>query len=145
LDSAIEPAGEGAFETASDVAMGLALGGASGFVGAGFVVAPQAGDRHGMEGAVEVTIAGPVESVAGALTAAGLERGDAGKRGKGGFVANPTPVRPADQQLGGDDGADTGFGEQRRPGRMLRNQRLEFGIELCGLGGQEPDPCGDGS
>ena len=120
LDAAVEPSGEGAFEAAADVSVRLALGGAFGFVGAGFVVAAQSGDRDRVQGAVEVSVAGAAESVAGALAAAGLERSDAGQGGECGFAADPAAVGPADQQLGGDDGADAGLGEQRRSGRVLR-------------------------
>ena len=52
---------------------------------------------------------------------------------------------PADQQLGGDDRSDTGFGEQRRPGRVLRDEDQQLDVELGGLGAQEPDPGGDRS
>ncbi len=41
LDAAVEPSGEDALEAAADVAVGLALGGAFGFVGPGFFVAAQ--------------------------------------------------------------------------------------------------------
>ena len=45
LDAAVEPSSERAFEAAADISMRLALGGAFGFVGPGFVVAAQSGDR----------------------------------------------------------------------------------------------------
>ena len=76
LDAAVEPSGEGAFEAAPDVSMRLALGGAFGFVGPGFVVVAQSGNRDRVQGAVEVPVAGPAESVSGPLAAAGLERSD---------------------------------------------------------------------
>ena len=72
LDSSVEPAGEGSLETASDVAMGLALRGAFGVVGAGLGVAAHAGDRDGVKGPVEVSVAATVESVSGPLPAACL-------------------------------------------------------------------------
>jgi hypothetical protein len=56
--------------------MRLALGGAFGFVGPGFVVAAQSGNRDRVQGAVEVPVAGATESVSGPLPAAGLERSD---------------------------------------------------------------------
>ena len=67
---------------------------------------------------LRAAVASAVESVAGALAAAGLERSDAGEGGEGGLAADPAEVGPADQQLGGDDGADAGLGEQRRSGRV---------------------------
>jgi hypothetical protein len=87
LDAAVEPSGEGALEAASDVSMGPALGEAIGFVGAGFVVAAQSGNRHCVESTIEVPVAGAAQSVPGPLAAAGLERGDTSERGKRGFAA----------------------------------------------------------
>ena len=42
------------------------------------------------------------------------------QRGECGFAADAAAVGLADQKLGGDYGADAGFGEQRRSGSMLR-------------------------
>ena len=56
--------------------MRLALGDAFGFVGLGFVVAAQSGDRDRVESAVELPVAGTAESVSGPLAAAGLEGSD---------------------------------------------------------------------
>ena len=109
---------------------------AFGFVGAGFGVAAHPGDRDGVQGAVEVAVAAAVEPVPGPLSAAGLQRGDAGEGGEGGFVADPAAVGPADQQLRSDDGADAGFGEQRRAGGVLRLTRRQLGVELGGLAGR---------
>jgi hypothetical protein len=77
LDAAVEPSGEGAFEAAADVSMRFALGGAFGFVGPGFVVAAESGNRDRVQGAVEVPVAGTAETVSGPLAAAGLQRSDA--------------------------------------------------------------------
>ena len=143
LDEAVEPAGEGALEASADVAVGLALGGASGFVVAGFGVAAEPGDRDGVQGAVEVSVAHSAEPVPGALAAAGFERRDAGEGCECGFVADASAVGPADQQLGGDDRSDTGFGEQSRAGRVLRDEDQQLGVQFGGLGDEEPDPGGD--
>ena len=107
-------------------------------------MAAHPGDGDGVQGAVEAAVAAAVEAVAGALTAAGFQRGDAGEGGEGGFVADASAVGPADQQLRGDDGADTGFGEQGRSGGVLLDRVEQLGVELGGLVGQEPDPGGDG-
>ena len=48
-------------------------------------------------------------------------------------------VGPADQQLRGNHGTDSGLGEQRRPCRVLLDQIEQLGIELGKLGGQELD------
>jgi hypothetical protein len=111
--------------------VGVALGGAFGLVVAGLGVAAQPGDGDGVQGSVE--------AVPDPLPAAGFQRGGAGERGEGGLVADPAAVGPADEQLGGGDRADAGFGEQRRPGRMLFDQGEQFRVELGGLVEQEPD------
>ena len=56
LDAAVEPSGEGALEPAADVPVRLALGGAFGYVG-------REGDRHSVEGTIEVPVAGAAQSV----------------------------------------------------------------------------------
>src|SRR5215216_6485888 len=76
LDAAVEPSGEGALEATADVSTRLALGDAFVFVGPGFVVAAQSGNRDRVQGAVEVPVAGTAESVSGPLAAAGLEGSD---------------------------------------------------------------------
>jgi hypothetical protein len=84
----------------------------------GFVVAAQSENRDRVESTIAVPVAGAAQSVPGALAAAGFERGDTSQRGE--LAADTTAVGPADKELGGDDGADAGFGEQRRSGGMLR-------------------------
>ncbi len=51
---------------------------------------------------------------------------------------------PADQQLRGDNGTDTRFGQQRRPSRVLLDQIEQLWIELVELGREESDPGGNG-
>lgn len=114
--------------------MGLALRGALGVVVAGLLVTTHAGDRHGVKGPVEVSVAAAVESVPGPLPAAGFQRGGAGQGGEGGLAADPTSMRPAHEQLRGDNGPDSGLGEQGRSGRVLPEQGHQFGIELVDLG-----------
>jgi hypothetical protein len=45
--------------------------------------------------------------------------------------------------LGGGDGSDAGFSEQRWPGRMLLDESEELRVEFGGLRGKEADPGGD--
>jgi len=78
LDGSVEASGEHAFDRASDVAVGLALGGASGLVGACFGVASHAGDGDCVQGSVQRAITAAVEAVAGALPAADFQWGDPG-------------------------------------------------------------------
>ena len=59
------------------------------------------------------------------------------------FVANASAMGPADQELGGHDRSDTGFGQQRGPGRVLRDEDQQLDIQLSGLVDQEPDTSGD--
>ena len=133
LDAAVEPSSERAFEAAADVAVGLAFGAASCFVVAGFVMAAEPGDRNGVQGAVEVSVAHSAEPVSGALSAAGFEWGDAGESSERCFVANASAMGPADQELGGHDWSDTGFGQQRGTGRVLRDEDQQLDIQLSGL------------
>jgi hypothetical protein len=63
LHDAVEVAGEGALEAAADVAVGLALEGAPGFVCPGFGVAPDAGDRDGVQGPVQCPVSAAVQAV----------------------------------------------------------------------------------
>ena len=90
--------------------MRLALGRALRLVVAGLAVAAHACDGDGVQGPVEVAVAAAVEAMSGSLAAAGFKRGDAGESGACGFVTDPAAVGPADEQLGGGDGADAGLG-----------------------------------
>ena len=65
-----------------------------------------------MEGAVELAVAAAAEPVPDRLAAGGGDRCDAGEPCEGGFGADAAVVRPADDQLGGDDRADAGLVEQ---------------------------------
>jgi hypothetical protein len=73
-----------------------------------------------VESTIEIPVASSAQPVSGPLAAAGLERGDPSQRGECGFAADAAAVGLADQKLGGDYGADAGFGEQRRSGSVLR-------------------------
>jgi hypothetical protein len=59
------------------------------------------------------------------------------------FVANASAMGPADEELGGHDRSDTGSGQQRGPGRVLRDEDQQLDIQLSGLVDQEPDTSGD--
>jgi hypothetical protein len=115
LNEAVETAGKNALQTPANVAVGLAFGAASCFVVAGIFMAAEPGDRNGVQGAVEVSVAHSAEPVPGALAAAGFEWGDAGESGERCFVANASAMGPADQELGGDDRSDTGSASNAGP------------------------------
>jgi hypothetical protein len=57
LNEAVETAGKNALQAPANVAVGLALGAASCFVVAGIFMAAEPGDRNGVQGAVEVSVA----------------------------------------------------------------------------------------
>src|SRR5690242_3707474 len=94
LELAVELAGDVALEASFDLAVGLALGSAAFGVGAGVGIVAQPGQRDGVQGAVELAVAGPVEAVAGRLARAGGDRCDAGEHGEGSIVADPARVGP---------------------------------------------------
>jgi hypothetical protein len=96
-----------------------------------------------MQRPVEVSVPATVEAMPGSLPATCFEWGSASKGGEGRLAADAPAVGPADQELSSDDRADAGFGEQRRPGRVLLDQGEEFWVQLGGLCEQEPDPGGD--
>ena len=63
----VDAAGDVSFEAASDLSGGLAFGESSGGVGLGFGVAAESAEGDGVQGAVELTVATSVESMAGGL------------------------------------------------------------------------------
>src|SRR5215211_5349962 len=127
-------------EAALDVSRALALGGPSGGVGVGLEVIAQADQRDGVQRLVELTVAATVQAMAGDLAGGGGDRASPGQGGKGGLGAEPAGMRPADQQLGGADGADA---EQlQQPRRDRRYQPLQLAVELLGLGLEGLDAAG---
>src|SRR4051794_11317428 len=124
-EGAVELAGDVPLEAASDLAGGLALGGAPGDVGLGGGAAAHPDHGDGVDGAVERAVAAAVEPVAHGAAAAGLQRAGAGQRGERGVVAASTGVGEADDGLGGGDRADAAaLGE---PGSEIVGDRLELG------------------
>jgi hypothetical protein len=67
-----------------------------------------------VQGSVQLPVPAPVEPVADHLPGGGRDGGDAGQHGEGRLRAQPTRVRPADQQLRGGDRSDARLGEQHR-------------------------------
>lgn len=67
--------GKGAFKSVAGIALGLALNGAPGFIGPGFWVASDAGDRNRVQGLVSVA----VEALSSPLDAVGFQWWDSGK------------------------------------------------------------------
>jgi hypothetical protein len=104
-------------EAAFDLSVGLALGSAAFGVGAGAFVALQAAGDHGVQGPVELAVAGAVEPVAHGLARRRRDRGGAREHGEGGVVAAAAGVGPGGEHGGGHDRADAGRLEQvRSPG-----------------------------
>lgn len=143
LHDAVEVPGHGPFETPADVAVSLAFKGAPGFVGPGFSIASDAGDRDGVQCPIQCAVSAAVQAVSGALAAAGLQGCNAGQCGKCRFASDPPGVGPADEQLGCDDRSHAGFGEQGRASRVFLYQTGQLGIDVRELDGQEPDVRGD--
>jgi hypothetical protein len=140
LDASVQASGECAFERASDIAVGLAVGTASNLVGTGLGMASHPGDGHGVQGTVQRSVAAAIESMAGVEATAHLEWSDTGQRRERSLVADPAAMRPTDQQLRGDHGADAGLGEQCGSCRMLLDELKELWVKLGELHGQEPNP-----
>jgi hypothetical protein len=70
---------QGALDAAANVAVGLALEGALGFVCPGSGVASDAGDRDGVQRPVQGAVAAAVEAVPGALTSTVFQACDSGQ------------------------------------------------------------------
>src|SRR4029077_6305287 len=97
---------------------GFAFGGAPLGVGLGGGVVAQAGQRDGVQGAVElaVTVAVEPEAPRGAAAAAVCgDGGGAAEHGEGGLGADPAGVGPGAQDRGGGDRADPELGKQVGP------------------------------
>ena len=84
--------GDGSLEAAFDLAGGFALGLPSGCVGLGGLVDAEPAQGNGVQGPVELAVAGAVEPVASHGAAAGGDGRRAGERGEGRFGADPASV-----------------------------------------------------
>ena len=73
------------------------------------------------------------------LTRRSFERCDSAKTREGGFVAASARVRPRDEDLRGDECADTGLVQQG--GTNLAHDGKHRLFELSALDRQLPDPC----
>src|SRR5690349_5850653 len=82
-DESVELTGDVALEAADGFSAGIALGEASGEVGAGRSVPAQAGYHDGVQGAVGTPVTTTVESAAAGLARGSLDRADAAQSGEG--------------------------------------------------------------
>jgi hypothetical protein len=82
-----------------------------------------------VQGAVQLPVAAAAEPLPPRLTARGGDRGDAGEPCEGGLGADSASVRPADDQLAGDDRADARLVEQlwRERADVREDLALELG------------------
>src|SRR4051812_37492397 len=94
----------------------------------------QTSDGHGVEGSVEVAVSPSVESMTVPLSAAGLYWCCPGQRSKGGLVAYPSSVRPADEQLGGHDRSDARLGKEISSGGVGFDKLEQLRIAFADLG-----------
>ncbi len=109
LDEGEGLAGDVALEDAEGVLAAVASGPSpsGGLAGAG--VADHAVVRDGTEGVVGVAVAAAAESVAVALSAAGLDGAGPAEGGEGGVAVQPVGVGAGgDEPLGGAVGSDAG-------------------------------------
>src|SRR3954447_15865620 len=92
-ESSIDLAGEVALETADDLPLGQALGGAAGDVVDGRLVPAHAHDHRPVEGSVGLPVAAAVKAVAAVgATGAGGDGAGAAHLREGGFGADPVAV-----------------------------------------------------
>jgi hypothetical protein len=110
----VELAGNGALAAAADLALALALGDAAAGGGPGRLMMDLAEHHDGVQGSVQLPVPATVAAMADHLTRRGRHRGRPSQHGEGGLGAESARMGPADQQLGGVDGADPGLGEQGR-------------------------------
>ena len=78
VHESVDLSSDGSFQAAFDVAGTLAVMGPAGGVGLGGFMDPESAEGDGVKGAVELAVAGSVQSVAGDFSTAGGERGCAG-------------------------------------------------------------------
>src|SRR3954471_21487727 len=92
-----DAAGEEALDASSGFAFGLALGDSAGDVGLGVGVAAPFGDRHHVQGPVELSVAAAVEPVAGLVLAGGGRHGcGASESCEGCFAVTAAGMAPGD-------------------------------------------------
>jgi hypothetical protein len=127
-EGAVEFAGDVALEAASDLAGGLALGGAASDVGAGPGTATHSDHGDGVDRAVECAIAAAVEPVAYGSAAAGLQRAGAGQGGERGIVSAASGMGETHDRLGGGDRPEAPAVGQSR-GEIVHD-----GLQLCPIG-----------
>jgi len=100
---AVELAGDVPLEAAADLPGRLSLSGAPGHVSAGAGTAAHPGDRDGVDGPVEGTVAAAVEPVPDGLATAGWDWASAAEGGEGSFATAAAGAGEADAALGGAD------------------------------------------
>src|SRR5215472_5903033 len=92
FELAVELAGDVSLEAPLDLAHGLALGGAAGDICAGGRVPADPSQHDGVQGAVELPVAGSAEAVPDDAAAGCLDRRGSGELGEGGLGADPAAV-----------------------------------------------------
>ncbi len=131
----VELAGDEAFETADGFGIGFAFCASSGDVGAGVGVVFEADDHDSVERCVGLAVAGSAEAVAGLLTRACFDRGDAAELRERGFSVDAMRVVAGGAQQGrGRVGADAVFVEQIRC--RLADQGGDHVVDLSDVGSE---------
>src|SRR5206468_9587008 len=103
---AVEVAGEHPLDAAPRLARGLARGEQALVVGRRFAVVADTGERDHVQGAVQLAVAAPVQSVALLLPARSVDRARAGEGGEGGLACHARGITAGDDQLSGADRPD---------------------------------------
>ena len=135
MHDAVEVAGEVALQEACGFSTGFAFGDATVDVLPGLGVVLAAVEDDGVEGPVELAVAAAAEAVAVGESARGGERCDAGEPCEGCFRADAVFVRPAHDQLRGDDRSDACLVEEFGGERADVGEDLAF-EERCLVGGR---------
>jgi hypothetical protein len=66
--------------------------------------------HDGVQGPIQLPVPATIQAMADHLARGRLDRGRPGEHGEGGLGAEAARMGPADQHLGGVDGADPGLG-----------------------------------
>ena len=103
LQESLELVGDVTDQAAFDLTVGLALGAASGGVGAGCRVDPQPDQDRGVQGLVELAVAGAIQPNPHRLARGGRDRSGPTQHGEGGVRAAAAGMGPGAQHGGGHD------------------------------------------
>lgn len=108
VEGSVDLAGGVSLEAASDLAAGLALGGAPLDVGTGLDIVAHPGQDDGVQRPVQSSVAAAIEPVSHGVARGCWDRAGAGDLGHRGLAADPAGMRPHAQHDGCGDRPDPG-------------------------------------